>query len=39
VEYEFGNKVLRHYKTTNGEPDEKTSYWFVDLKGKNDSEE
>ena len=31
IEFEFGEKVLRRYKKPNGELNEHTGYWFVDL--------
>lgn len=34
VEFEFGEKVLRHYKKPDGALNEQTGYWFVDLKQK-----
>ena len=34
VPFEIGEKIVRHYKKPNGEIDEKTAYWFMDLKPK-----
>jgi len=31
VQFEIGEKIQRHYKKPNGELDEKTGYWFLDL--------
>jgi uncharacterized protein (TIGR00290 family) len=34
VSFEIGEKIVRHYNKPNGEIDEKTAYWFMDLKPK-----
>lgn len=31
VPFEFGEKILRRYKKPNGEPEEHTGFWFLDL--------
>lgn len=34
IEFELGEKVLRQYNKPNGEINEKTDYWFIDLELK-----
>ncbi|MEM9680966.1 MAG: diphthine--ammonia ligase [Bacteroidota bacterium] len=34
IEFELGEKTLKQYKTPNGEANDKTDYWFIDLESR-----